>query len=344
MTTKRRAASPTPSLSVLEICAGAGGQSLGLECAGFLHASAIDNDPAACATLRLNRPNWNVVECDVRDIDGSGYRGVDVVAGGVPCPPFSIAGKQLGRNDERDLFPEALRIVATARPAAVMFENVRGFASSKFSRYRSDLLSALAGLGYEPFWRLLNASDFGVPQLRPRFILVAIRPKYAADFRWPEPDLAQPTVAATIADLMGARGWTGISTWLPKAQRIAPTIVGGSKKHGGPDLGPSRARREWLRLGVDGRGIANAAPSVDDAPDHLPRLTLGMVARLQGFDDSWRFSGRKTAAYRQIGNAFPAPVAFRVASAIRSALIGGVPSPTTPKQSRFGALIPVVTG
>ncbi|HET9118713.1 MAG TPA: DNA cytosine methyltransferase, partial [Pseudonocardiaceae bacterium] len=104
-------------LTCLEICAGAGGQSLGLEEAGFQHLAAVEIDPDACETLRLNRPDWNVLEKDVRHFDARAYRSwVDLVAGGVPCPPFSIAGKQLGADDDRDLFPQALRLVEECDP------------------------------------------------------------------------------------------------------------------------------------------------------------------------------------------------------------------------------------
>jgi DNA (cytosine-5)-methyltransferase 1 len=112
---------------VLEICAGAGGQALGLEAAGFDHAAAVEIDAHACQTLRTNRPHWKVVEADVLELDGKEFRGIDLLAGGVPCPPFSVAGKQLGAADERDLFPEAVRLAGEARPRAVMIENVRGF-------------------------------------------------------------------------------------------------------------------------------------------------------------------------------------------------------------------------
>jgi DNA (cytosine-5)-methyltransferase 1 len=113
-----------PELTCLEICAGAGGQSLGLEQAGFSHVAAVEIDPDACETLRLNRPAWKVDQGDVHHFDGAPFRGVDLLAGGVPCPPFSIAGKQLGADDERDLFPQALRLVQECEPAAVMLENV----------------------------------------------------------------------------------------------------------------------------------------------------------------------------------------------------------------------------
>ena len=109
------------SLKSIEICAGAGGQALGLEQAGFEHVALIEIEPAACATLHLNRPKWNVIEGDVHDFSAANYRGeIDLLAGGVPCPPFSVAGKQLGSDDERDLFPEALRLVKECDPRAVM--------------------------------------------------------------------------------------------------------------------------------------------------------------------------------------------------------------------------------
>jgi DNA (cytosine-5)-methyltransferase 1 len=304
----------------LEICAGAGGQALGLEMAGFRHVGLIELDPHACATLRSNRPHWAVQQRDVREIDGSHYRGIDLLAGGVPCPPFSLAGKQLGPDDDRDLFPEALRLVRETRPAAVMLENVRGFASDKFIGYRRDLLEQLEILGYRPDWRILEASGYGVPQLRPRFVLVALRPKAFTRFRWPEPSLVQSSVGSTLRDLMSANGWPGGDKWAKRANTIAPTIVGGSHKHGGPDLGPTRARRQWAALGVDGLGIAAEAPDETFPSQGMPKLTVRMVARLQGFPDEWRLEGKKTAAYKQVGNAFPPPVASAVGHAIREAL------------------------
>lgn len=308
------------ALSALEICAGAGGQAVGLEAAGFDHAGAVEIEPAACATLRLNRPTWHVLQGDVRAVSGRDFRGIDLLAGGVPCPPFSIAGRQLGADDERDLFPEALRLVEETRPAAVMLENVRGLATERFAAYRRDLLARLTRLGYDPFWRVLNASDFGVPQLRPRFLLVALRPEYSSDFRWPAGRPTEHTVGTTIGNLIASGGWPGAAAWQRRANGIAPTLVGGSRKHGGPDLGPTRAREQWATLGVDGIALADAPPGPTFPVDGLPRLTTRMVARLQGFPDEWQFSGKKTAAYRQIGNAFPPPVARAVADAIRRAL------------------------
>ncbi len=313
-------------LEVVEVCAGAGGQALGLERAGFEHALAVELDPSACATLRANRPAWKVAEGDVADPGlwrPSDYRGVALLAGGVPCPPFTVAGLQLGATDERDLYAWAVELCAIVRPRALLLENVRGLSTGRFGAYRQHVGDRLRDLGYVPGWRLLNACDFGVPQLRPRTILVAVQAADAPWFRWPSPSPRRaPTVGETLADLMAARGWPGAAAWARRADRIAPTIVGGSKKHGGADLGPTRAKRAWAELGVDGIGLADAAPGPDADPALRPRLTCEMATRLQGWQDDWgwRFSGRKTARYRQIGNAFPPPVAQAVGTAIRRAL------------------------
>lgn len=306
-------------LTSVEICTGAGGQALGLEKAGFAHNAVVEIDPHACQTLRHNRPTWNVIEADLHGWDPTGYEGVDLLAGGVPCPPFSKAGRQLGGDDERDLFPVALNLVEAINPKAVMLENVRGLLDPKFADYRAGVEKRLSR-NYQVAWRLLNASDFGVPQLRPRVIMVAIRNDQGV-FSWPEPDVPPVTVGKALGKLMGQNGWEGARDWARQANKVAPTLVGGSKKHGGPDLGPTRARAAWAALGVDGRTIAEEAPPAGFTG--VPRLTVEMAARLQGFPADWHFVGRKTHAYRQVGNAFPPPVAeavgLQIAQAITSA-------------------------
>lgn len=309
---------PTAFTSV-EFCAGAGGQALGLEWAGFNHRLLVDNDAHCCATLSANRPDWNVRHADMQHVDGRPFKGTDLFAAGLPCPPFSVAGKQLGAKDERNLFPDALRLIAEIQPKFVLIENVRGFLDPVFADYRETLRGQLAGLGYRVDWRLLNASDFGVSQLRPRVAIVAAKPAYWRHFSFPAPfDHPPPPVGSLLADLMAAGGWIGAESWTQRANQIAPTIVGGSKKHGGPDLGPTRARRAWAELGVNGSTLAEAPPGPDH--DGPPRLTVRMVARIQGFPDDWQFTGRKTNAYRQVGNAFPPPVAFALGQAIARAI------------------------
>lgn len=310
------------ALTSIEICAGGGGQALGLELAGFQHLALIEIDRDAQQTLKANRPEWNVDEDgNVLGFDATMYKDeVMLLAGGVPCPPFSVAGKRLGRRDERDLFPRALELVEQCEPRAVLLENVRGLLDPIFDGYRSRLTRRLKARGYRVLWKLLHASDFGVPQLRPRTVLVALDEDLADAFEWPRPHEEPPsTVGEALLEQMGSEGWEGAEEWARGANQIAPTLVGGSKKHGGPDLGPTRAKRAWAALGVDGLGIADAPPP--PGFDRMPRLTVPMTATIQGFPPEWRFAGGKTSAYRQVGNAFPPPVAEAVGAAIAKALV-----------------------
>ena len=200
-----------------------------------------------------------------------------------------------------------------------MIENVRGILDAVVEDYRTSIKKQLKALGYKVDWKLLQAADFGVPQLRPRVIFVAFQGDGMDRFTWPDAHgVNAKTVGETLYDLMASSGWAGAKLWKERADEIAPTIVGGSKKHGGPDLGPTRAKRAWAALNVNGMTIADSAP----APDFvgMPRLTVPMVARLQGFPDDWIFAGTKTHAYRQVGNAFPPPVAKAVAKQIAKVL------------------------
>ncbi|MEV6181214.1 DNA (cytosine-5-)-methyltransferase [Streptomyces sp. NPDC052015] len=349
-------------LTSIEICAGAGGQAVGLHGAGFRHLALVEIDKYAAATLELNvveREMWGereAQECQILSMDVKEFNPtkhlekfmarekraispgeLDLLAGGVPCPPFSVAGKQLGEDDDRDLFPTMLDLVEELRPRAVMIENVTGLVKpfDKFFTYREQIKGRLRSAGYVVCgWRVLEAADFGVPQLRPRAILVAIREDWYRGFSWPEPSGELTTVAAALDVTMKRRfqkadklDW--YEKWRKKATEagtVAPTLVGGSKKHGGADLGPTRAKKAWAALGVNGMGVANDEDDVNlerdlgNGADLGPMLTVEQAAIIQGFPKDWRFAGRKTAQYRQVGNAFPPPVAQAVGSAIREAL------------------------
>jgi DNA (cytosine-5)-methyltransferase 1 len=305
--------------SSVEVCSGAGGQALGLEQAGFDHLACVEIDADAVRTLNLNRPKWKTFEEDLNGWSGRRFRGADLFAAGLPCPPFSKAGKQLGEKDERNLFAAAVARIDEIRPRAVMIENVRGILDAVFDDFRNRFKSQVEKMGYKADWKLLNASDFGVPQLRPRVIFVAIKNSHSKYFDWPKPVVGSAeTVGETLKDLMAANGWRGANQWAQMANEIAPTLVGGSKKHGGPDLGPTRAKKAWAQLQVNGHTIAEEAPERNF--EGMPRLTVRMCARIQGFPDDWQFYGRKTTAYRQVGNAFPPPVARAVGLQIRKAL------------------------
>ncbi|MEU6460911.1 DNA (cytosine-5-)-methyltransferase [Streptomyces sp. NPDC046976] len=384
--TEHASRAPEPEFTSIEICAGAGGQAVGLHQAGFGHLALVEIDRHAVETLELNindhevwtweRAHCDVLLADVKEFDphkdlikGADLlkgRDLDLLAGGVPCPPFSHAGKQLGKDDERDLFPRMLDLVATVRPRAVMIENVRGIMDPKFANYRDLIMARLQGgtyagddgqpvhergIGYTVSkWDVLEASDFGVPQLRPRAILVAFRDDVIKDlkYEWPSATHEEPTsVADSLEPSMRARfapyfegvhaeeAHQAFGRWLEKARMrdaelkgkgggIAPTLVGGSKKHGGADLGPSRAKNAWKQLGISGMGVANDMKTCAEkksegrdlfGPDG-PMLTVRQAAIIQGFPPEWDFSGGKTAQYRQVGNAFPPPVAKAVGKSI----------------------------
>lgn len=370
----------------IEICAGGGGQAVGLHQAGFRHLALVENDKHAVETLRDNimrNDEWaweqrhcSVLGMDVKEFDPFSdlpqaeplLRGeLDLLAGGVPCPPFSHAGKQLGKDDERDLFPRMLELVELLQPRAVVIENVRGIMDPKFSEYRNWITASMEGgtyfdehagqwaeahgHGYRICrWEVLEASDFGVPQLRPRAILVAFRNDVIRDlwYEWPTATHTdRVSVAAALETSMheryepyfhgvrAGRAHSAFERWRTTAYKraqeligkdggVAPTIVGGSKKHGGADLGPSRAKAAWLLHGIDPKGIANdfatAAEKHSEDRDLFgsngPMLTVAQAAIIQGFPPEWCFSGGKTAQYRQVGNAFPPPVAKAVGRSI----------------------------
>lgn len=251
-----------------------------------------------------------------------------------------------------------LKLVEELQPKAVMIENVKGLLDRKFEGYRDSILKQLEEWGYQKcYWRLLEAKDYGVPQLRPRAILVAMKAEYKKHFLWSAPEM-RPVV--TVGEALGRsmqhrfdavddpRAEAALADWREMASKgVAPTLVGGSKKHGGADLGPTRAKKAWKLLGVCGLGVANDPLEMKDPERDLfaaagPKLTVSQAAIIQGFPETWNFSGRKTAAYRQVGNAFPPPVAQAVGEQIIAALeakgkaetLFDVPAPSAPVRTK----------
>jgi DNA (cytosine-5)-methyltransferase 1 len=323
------------SLRSAELCAGGGGGALGLEQAGWIHEALVEIDPDACATLRAARPAWKVIEDDIRCVDGRQLTGIDLVSGGCPCSPFTTGGRRLGSGDDRDMLPAAMRIIGEARPRAVLLENVPGLLGARFALYRHGVTTALEELGYAWSWRVVQASWFTVPQQRLRAVLVAAAPPVLARYRWPAPQGPAPSVGQALGETMAARGWEGAPAWAARASSLAPTLAGGSRLHGGPDLGPTRSKRAWRdRLGVNAFGLADQVPGPGEfdrattpaelrqGTAGLPKLTVPQAALLQGFPPGWAFTGSKTSRYRQVGNALPAPVARALGEALGEALRG----------------------
>ena len=302
------------SLTCLELFGGAGGRALGLEQAGFIHRAVIEPDPHACLTLQMNWP-WRIVQADIREITGNDFSGIDLVSGWLSSPERADAEQQGG-------FPQVARLIHEIRPRAVLLDGSKKLLAKSFAGYLDHVCSDLLEFGYDVHWKLIRASDYRVPQLRPRVVLVAMRRPWSQHLRLPEPmPVGPPTVGDILYDLMGEAGWPGVGDWCERAQRIAPTIISPGKRRGGSDLGPARAREAWKALGIDGMGIANEPPGPDFPADRLPRLTIRMVARIQGFPDLWMFPDPKTLAYREVSAAFPPPVAEAYGVAIREALL-----------------------
>ncbi|MEU8347787.1 DNA cytosine methyltransferase [Spirillospora sp. NPDC048832] len=312
----------------LEICAGAGGLALGLEEAGFHPVMLLDEDANACATLRENRPIWDVRQLDVFEFVGHDHPqvlDVDLLAGGLPRPR---AGRM--ESERRDPLRAAVWLATEVRPRAILLENTPGLVTDEaFANVREFVEAELGANGYACAWRVLDAQDYGVPQRRPHGVLVAMSPERMAGFEWPAPTGGAATVGDVLWRSMAGRGWAGASEWRARANEIAPTIVGGSKDRGGADLGPTGSKATWARLGVNGGSIADDVPGPDfrmspgqNPTDRsgLPKLTVEQVALLQGFPPDWTFAGRKTARYRQVGHAMPPPLAQAVGQKLAAAL------------------------
>jgi len=311
-------------LTSLEICSGAGGAAIGLHAAGFKSVGLIERNADAIKTLIVNNQLGPIFDRDVRKMNFSAYEGkIDLFAGGVPCQPHSSLGRRKGENDERDLFAYSVKLIKQIKPRAVILENVSGFGQRQTAVYRSRIIANLHAAGYDAEIFAIRASDYGLGQARPRLVLVAMRDGLMTRFKMPPILTSEPlTLGAALRDLMGANGWLGADAWAERANLVGPTIVGGSEKSGQLGFSSSFQLDEWYRLGIDGRSIADEAPSAAAPLDHLPFLTLQMGAALQGFPRGWTFTGNKAAQRRQVANAFPPILACAIGLAVREALTG----------------------
>lgn len=324
-------ASPDYDYKVLELFAGAGGLAVGLEKAGLKCAALNEIDHYACASLRTNRPDWTVLEGDVRGFDFSGYRGnVDVVTGGFPCQAFSYAGKKLGLNDARGtLFYEFARVVKEVEPIVCIGENVRGLLSHDGGRTLKGMISVLDEIGYNVVpVQVLKAIQYKVPQKRERLILVGIRKDVDVEFEYPKPSQRAYTLADAlragdlydrdvplsegakypkrkkeILDLVPPKGY-----WRNLPVDLQKEFMGGSFFLGGGKTGMAR------RIGWDEPCLTlTCSPAQKQTerchPDETRPFTVREYARIQTFPDDWTFSGPTAQQYKQIGNAVPVNMA-----------------------------------
>ncbi|WP_084532967.1 DNA cytosine methyltransferase [Nocardia fusca] len=313
----------------VDVCAGAGGLALGLEQAGFEPVLLLDNKRVACDTLRLNRPTWEVLEDDLRVyVPSSTLRDVDLLSAGLPRVKSNAGGARSISDDELSLVKATVSLMHEIQPKALLLENVPNLATAReYEEIRTFVREELEHLGYRFMWFVLNAADFGVPQDRKQGVLVALAKLYFEAFCPPAPTVRQhQSVGAALGPSMASRGWPRAEQWAAQANRVAPTLVGGSERRGGADLGPTGSRRAWAGIGVDGSVLADMLPGPDFiwAPEQgrggMVRITVDQAALLQGFPPEWKFAGKKTARYRQVGHASPPPVGKALGLAIQAAL------------------------
>ena len=327
---------PLRDFTSLELFAGAGGLALGMHFAGFRHILLNELDAMACQTLRINRPDWNVIEGDVHSIDFTPLHGrVDFISGGFPCQAFSYAGKKGGLNDTRGtLFFELARAVREIQPKVFMGENVKGLLSHDNGRTLEIIRNAIAELGYtliEP--RVLKAVMYQVPQKRERLILVAIRNDIAphVEFHWPSPYKRVMTLRDAFykgelypTDVPVSEGQTYPEKkkrvldmvpeggdWRNLPEDVAKDFMGASFYLGGGKTGMAR------RLSMDEPSLTlTCAPAQKQTerchPIETRPLNVREYARIQTFPDEWRFAGTISDQYKQIGNAVPVNLSYAI--------------------------------
>lgn len=320
-------------LTFVDVCSGAGGLALGLEQAGFEARLLLDDDADACRTLRANRPHWKVLQTDLLRFDPSEYPetyDVDLLTAGLPRVKSSATVTRRSSDSELRLIEATAYLIHAVRPRALIIENVPTLvAEDSFAPIRLFLREELEHLGYELVWFVLNASSFGVPQDRALGILAAMKQEWASAFQPPRPTVHEHvSVGEALAPSMRSRGWPDADRWAAQAMSVAPTVVGGSKAHGGADFGPRGTKAKWRRMGVYTKSFGNELPGPDFTwdpslgDDGLVRITVTQTATLQGFPESWEILGLKTARYRQIGHATPPPVGEALGRAVAKALNG----------------------
>lgn len=301
-------------IRTLSLFSGGGGLDLGFDRAGFSHHSSYEILEFAGKTIIHNRPKWevksgskgNVVSQDWHKLKDQ----VDFVHGGPPCQPFSVAGRRLGKSDERDMYPEFVRAVDEIRPKAFLAENVVGFMSDKFSTYREQLFSTLRE-SYLIEIFLLSSADFGVPQNRRRAVCIGVRKDTHKRF--------QPTQIKTSLEKLGVRAALGLEAIGVDgpAPTLRSTLTGPRQT---TSIANSTASvKKWKEFGIWPHGIS-PDPTVAKAfptKDGTYRMCVEECQLIQGFPLGWEFPGPVYQRLGMIGNSVCPPKAYALASAIR---------------------------
>lgn len=321
--------------SSIELFAGAGGMALGMEKAGIKHLLLNEFEKNSCNTLRFNRPKWNVLEDDIRNVDFSKYLNkVDIVTGGFPCQAFSSAGKKLGFEDTRGtLFFDFARCITEVKPKVFIGENVKGLFTHDNGKTLEVIKQSIKDIGYtliEP--TVLKAMYYKVPQKRERLILVGIRndlAKYASEFKFPEKYPKVLTVADAFKkgelfdknvpksegveyperkkEIMEEVPEGGY--WKDLSDELQREYMGGSYFLGGGKTG--LARRLSMKMPSLTIVCSPAMKQTERChPTETRPLTIRESARIQTFPDDWKFQGAKGQQYKQIGNAVPVNLAY----------------------------------
>lgn len=320
----------------IELFAGAGGLALGLEQAGIDSVELVELDHAACNTLRANRPNWNVVEGDVHEVDFSIYKGkIDLISGGAPCQAFSFAGKRLGFGDTRGtLFAEFARCIKETNPKIFLFENVKGLLTHDRGRTFKTILHTFQKLGYTTQYQILNACYYGVGQKRERLILIGIRNdlKDSIRFEYPKPDDEWTTLRQALQDVPKSEYQPYSENkrkvmelvppggcWVDLPEEVAKKYMGKSYFSGGGRRGMAR-RISWDEPCLTLTTSPSQKQTERCHPDETRPFTVREYARIQSFPDDWIFMGAIGEQYKQIGNAVPVELARRIGIQIVKAL------------------------
>ena len=319
--------------TVLELFAGAGGMALGFERAGLESVALVEIDKDACATLRKNRPGWNVLHQDVSEVDFSKFD-VDVVSGGFPCQAFSYAGKGLGFEDTRGtLFFEFARAIKESKPKIFIGENVEGLKSHDGGRTLRTMVRVLTDLGYDLQMKVLNATDYSVAQKRKRVFLIGTLPGY--HFVYPTPHEKKIVLRDALKDVPPSKG-TKFSQkrydvlklvppggcWVDLPLDIQKEFMGASFHSGGGKRGMAR-RISWDEACLTLTTSPSQKQTERCHPEETRPFTIREYARIQAFPDEWFFEGSITSSYKQIGNA----VAVNVAEAVGKQVIESLTNP-----------------